>query len=478
MGNNLVIMTLPPGANVAKTIAALKARPGVRFVEPDYYVRINATPDDPRFGEQWHLNNRSDKDIDGPEAWDVQTGADGIRIAVVDTGVDAGSPDLAPNMYRNPNEVPGDGVDNDNNGFVDDIHGVDFITRTGNPVDDNGHGTHVASIAAAAGGNGTGITGVAQRAQIMALKFLNRNGSGLASDGVAAIRYATANGAHVINASWGGGGYSQALKEAIDEAAAQGIVVVCAAGNEATNSDRDPNYPSSYLSGNIISVGASTRSDRMATFSNYGARSVDVMAPGQSILGAFPGGSYGTLSGTSMAAPIVAGVVAMVKQRYPGENYAQTIQRVYRGAEKLPAFAGKCVTGGRVNLARALGAPTAAPGDDHPDDPKAGTTLIGINSSIAGRMDSRPVGRDNDWFRFYVSKPGRVDLFTTGSVNTYGYLCGSRERGFPVLREDNDAGAGGNFRIGHQLTRTGHYYIRVRGFGGDTGNYTLRVNFR
>ena len=473
IGGGAKVATLPPGADVKTLIAKLKQNPAVRYAEPDYRVHALGVPNDPLIDQQWALRK-----IAAPAAWNVLTGTDRI-IAVLDTG--SGShPDLAPNMWKNSGEIPGDGIDNDRNGFVDDVYGVDFLKLTGNPIDDNGHGTHVASEAAAAGNNGIGTCGVVQRARIMSLKFLDEFGNGDNSNAVLAIRYATKNRASVINASFGGGDFSQAVKDAIDEAGAVRIVVVCAAGNNdyGLNIDTVPLYPASYTSANIVSVGASTEGDGVAVFSNYGPKSVDIFAPGDLILGAVPGGNYSLYSGTSMAAPIVAGVLALTQERYPNDNVAQIIKRVLDGADRLPAFQGRCVTGGRVNLAKVIGA-VPPPTDDHSDDPYVSSTPIAPNSTTTGRIESRPDnGRDNDWLRIYVARAGTLELWTTGDMNTYGYLCGAKDKGFPILAEDNDSGGNRQFRLRVRVSGPGHYYPRVRGFGGATGSYELHSSFR
>ena len=244
------------------------------YVEPVFRIQVSATPNDPRFDELWGLHNEGqsdgtvDADIDAPEAWDATVGSGNTIVAVIDTGVDYTHPDLQANMWVNADEIPGDGLDNDGNGFVDDIHGYDFANHDADPLDDNNHGTHVAGTIAAVGDNGIGVTGINWHAQIMALKFLNAQGSGDTDDAIEALNYAVANGARISNNSWGfSGGFSQSLYDAIEAARDADHVFVAAAGNGnflgiGINNDATPFYPASYDLENIVSVAAVDRQRR------------------------------------------------------------------------------------------------------------------------------------------------------------------------------------------------------------------------
>lgn len=288
---------LPKGMTVEDAVKRYKEDPDVEYAEPNYIVHAMATtPDDTSFTQLWGLNNTGqnggtfDADIDAPEAWDITTGDPSVVIAVVDTGVAYDHPDLIGNIWQNPGETNcSDGIDNDRNGYVDDCRGWNFLENNNDPLDYNGHGTHVAGTIAAVGNNDKGITGVMWRAKIMPLRFLDSSGSGTTADAILAILYASANGARIINNSWGGSGNSLALKSAID---ASDAVVVCAAGNEGgysnANTDLTPNYPSCFTSSNIIAVTATDHNDSLSTFSNYGAISVDLAAPGESIYSTIP----------------------------------------------------------------------------------------------------------------------------------------------------------------------------------------------
>jgi subtilisin family serine protease len=340
--------------------------------EPNEIVHADATtPNDPNYPQQWGLNNTGqtggtpDADIDAPEAWDLSTGSRNVVVAEIDTGVDYTHPDLAANIWTNPGEIPGDGIDNDGNGFVDDVHGYDFVNNDGDPMDDNGHGTHVAGIMAAVGNNSTGVVGVNWTSSIMALKFLNAGGMGSDSDAVRAVNYATmmktTYGVNVelTNNSWGGGGFVQDLYNAINASGNAGMLFVAAAGNGGSdgigdNNDVTPFYPASYDLDNIISVAATDARDTRASFSNYGATSVDLAAPGVTIYSTLRSGGYGYLSGTSMATPYVSGVAALGWSTAPTATAAQVRSAIFAGVDPIPSLSGVVATGGRLNARNTL----------------------------------------------------------------------------------------------------------------------------
>ena len=366
---------LDAGIDLAATLAAYRSDPNVLFAEPDFRVSLDAMPDDANFGNLWGLNNDGsgggviDADIDAPEAWDKTKGSHETIVAVIDTGVDYTHPDLAANIWTNPDEIAGDKIDNDGNGYVDDIHGYDFVNNDGDPMDDHFHGTHVAGTIGAVGNNGIGISGVNWNVQIMALKFLDASGGGYTSDAIAALNYAVANGAIASNNSWGGGGFSAAFQTAIQNARNKGHIFVAAAGNDGANTDSNAFYPAGYNVDNVISVGATDISDSLAYFSNFGVKSVDLTAPGVDIYSTFPthmtqamrdegfSTNYETISGTSMATPHVTGVIALVASLHRGDpnwGYEDTIAQVFNTVDVIPG-ASKTVTGGRLNAAGAVG---------------------------------------------------------------------------------------------------------------------------
>ena len=371
MGLDRLHVAAAPGGRTAEEAAALYAAdPDVEYAEPDYEVRpLDILPNDPKFSGLWNLRK-----IAAPRAWDVEEGDQSAVVAVIDTGIDYTHPDLAANMWVNPGEIPGNGIDDDGNGYVDDVYGYDFANEDGDPLDDFGHGTHVSGTIGAVGNNGMGVVGVNWRVRIMALKFMNDQGFGLTSDAVRAVHYAIQMGAKLTSNSWGGGGYSQALRDAIAAARAAGQLFVAAAGNDGRDTDLHPMYPADYDLDNIISVAASDKTDTLASFSNYGALTVDLAAPGVNVLSTMPTykvflnayttETYGILSGTSMATPHVAGAAALLWARAPQLRYDEVRARLLAGTDPVEALAG--VSGGRLNVATALsglgiGSDTTAP---------------------------------------------------------------------------------------------------------------------
>lgn len=355
------VLQLDPNERMEQALERFRASGLVEFAEPDYQLRATVLPNDPHFasGMQWPLrNSTTGRDIHAAGGWDILKSAPDVIVAVVDSGIRYTHQDLAGNMWRNPGEIAGNGVDDERNGLVDDVFGINAVNDTGNPMDDGNHGTHVAGIIGAVGNNGIGIAGVAWNVKLMACKFLDSDGYGFTSDAVQAIDYARRNGAHVINASFGGEEYSNALFSAIQSARSAGIIFVAAAGNEQINIDRDPTYPASYNLDNIVVVGASTRNETFDyTYSNYGATGVDLFAPGTAVYSTWGSSdsAYRSETGTSMAAPHVAGAVALMKARYVNLTTSQIITRLLASVDVLPAYSGRCRTGGRLNLAKALG---------------------------------------------------------------------------------------------------------------------------
>jgi subtilisin family serine protease len=363
-----------PGTLVEDVAAWAETASGVSYVEPDFAINQTLLPNDPSFSQLWGLSNTGqsggvfDADIDAPEAWNVTTGSRDVVIGVIDTGIDISHPDLAANIWRNPGEIPGNGIDDDGNGFVDDVSGWDFVSNDNDPQDGNGHGTHVAGTIGAAGSDGRGIAGVNWEVSLLPLKFLSDSGSGSTAAAIAAINYATNlrnAGVNIVatNNSWGGGGFSTGLRDAIRRHGEAGITFVAAAGNEGANNDVTGSYPANYDLPNVISVAALDRSDRLASFSNYGATSVDIGAPGVAIYSTTPGNRYASYNGTSMAAPHVAGVVGLLAAANPAATVAGIRSAILDSAVPISSLAGRSVTGGRLNAAAALEriAPVAGP---------------------------------------------------------------------------------------------------------------------
>jgi thermitase len=297
-------------------IAELKNRKDVQYVVKNIKLHAFSTPDDPRFEMQWALEK-----IRATAAWDVSSGSGDVTVAVIDTGIDLKHEDLAANIWVNPGEIPGNNIDDDHDGFVDDVNGWDFHDNDASPQDETsdqnpGHGTHCAGIVGAVGNNGIGVTGINETVKILALRFLGSDGSGDLFDSVKAIDYAIARGVDVISASWGAAVSADdaaPLVEAIGRANDAGILFVAAASNDGQNNDVTSVYPANAGLPNVISVAASDESDSKPFWSNYGRHSVDLAAPGDDILSTLPGNSYGKLRGTSMATPLVAGLAALLK---------------------------------------------------------------------------------------------------------------------------------------------------------------------
>ena len=366
------VVDLPRDLTVAEAARTYEDSPDVAYAEPNFKLQPSAVPNDPNYRDLWGTNNNGqtggtvDADVDAPEVWDVTTGSPDTVIGVIDEGIDVNHPDLRDNIWTNPGEIPDNRVDDDGNGYVDDSNGYDFANNDAtvydpDPVTGKGdeHGTHVAGTIAAVGNNGVGITGVNWGAQVASLKFLSTDG-GLTSDAVEAINYAVAEGIDLSNNSWGGAGRSQALEDAIKRADTAGHIFLAAAGNGGAdgvgdNNDVTPQYPASYNVPNIVAVAATDDEDRLASFSNFGATTVDLGAPGVGILSTLPGNSYGRFSGTSMATPHVSGVAALIKSQNPGLDDARIKAQLLQYTDEKASLQGKVATNGRLN---ALGAVT------------------------------------------------------------------------------------------------------------------------
>jgi subtilisin family serine protease len=293
--------------------------------------------------------------IGAQQAWQVTGGSAKVLVADIDTGIDYNHEDIINNLWRNPAEVAGDGIDNDGNGYIDDVVGWDFRDKDARPFDDNSHGTHTAGTIAATGGNGIGISGVAQQASIMSLRFLGGSeGSGSLEDAIKAIEYATNNGAQIMSNSWGGGGYSQAMFDAISRANDKGILFIAAAGNSGSDNDKKAQYPANYKLPNVLTIAATDSADKLASFSCFGVTTVHMAAPGVKILSTVPGSKYSSLSGTSMATPHVTGAAVLLKSVYPNMKARELKAALMESVEALPSLSGKVSTGGRLNISKAL----------------------------------------------------------------------------------------------------------------------------
>ncbi|MHC4498348.1 MAG: S8 family peptidase, partial [Planctomycetota bacterium] len=413
----LCLVRLPDGMTVEEGISVLSDSNDVLYVEPNYEVKaLSVIPNDPKFVDLWNMHNTGqtggtvDADIDAPEAWDVTTfGGSEVIVAVIDSGVDYRHPDLAANMWVNDAEFNGTpGIDDDNNGYVDDIYGYDFSNYDADPIDDAGHGSHVSGTIGAVGNNGIGVTGVCWNVKIMAVKFLDQYGSGWTSDAISSVQYATLMGARVMSNSWGGGAYNSALEDAIRAAGNAGILFIAAAGNGyGDDNDVYTHYPSSYELDNVIAVLSTDHDDRLSDHSNYGLISVDLGAPGgdsvNKILSCYMNGGYYWAYGTSMATPHVSGACALIWSACPILPHTEVKDIIMRTVDPLPMLTGRCVSGGRLNLHSAILEAEAAWIDIVPDDgliPPGGVSDVNVIFDA-----NRPVGTYEGQIIAYSNDP-------------------------------------------------------------------------
>jgi subtilisin family serine protease len=353
-------------ARLMKRIAALRRSGRFEYVEPDYILSAYATPTDDFFedGSLWALQNpggpdaQSGIDLNTVNAWEITTGSSDVIVAVVDSGIRYTHVDLASQMWVNPREIAGNGIDDDQNGYIDDIHGINAINDSGDPMDISGHGTHVSGTIGAAANDGNPMVGIAWNVRLMACKFLGEGGGGATSDAIKCIEYAVAHGAQVVNCSWGDFPYSEALFETLVAAGEQEVLFVAGAANGQLDNDIYPNYPSGYDVDNLVAVAAIDPMGNRAHFSNYGHQSVDLGAPGVSIVSTYSttDTAYEENFGTSMSTAHVSGVAALVAARYPGISARDLRDRLLNTTVTLPSLMGITATGGRVDAFGALSA--------------------------------------------------------------------------------------------------------------------------
>lgn len=343
----------------------LAANPAVPLTcEANGLATAALIPNDPELAHLYGLTRMS-----AQSAWDHTTGSSSIVVAIVDTGVNYNHPDLHANIHLNAGEIAGNSIDDDSNGYIDDVIGYDFANVDADPHDDHGHGSHCAGIVGARGNNGVGVVGINWQVGILPVKALDSGGSGSNADVAAGIEYAVDRGASIVSLSLGSDSPSSAIENAIAYARTHGVLVVAAAGNSWSDIDQNPTYPASYPDENLIAVAATNANDGLAYFSNFSAVSVDVGAPGEDIESTVLGSNYDYYSGTSMATPYVAGLAALVKSVAPSVSYTELREVIFASVDQLPALNGKTVTGGRVNANSAVnlaltGGPYPTPNPD------------------------------------------------------------------------------------------------------------------
>jgi subtilisin family serine protease len=404
-------------------------------------------------------------------------------VAIIDSGIDVSHPYLAASIWTNPGEVAGNGVDDDRNGYVDDLHGWNFVANTANVHDGYGHGTHVAGVVAAVGTAGVSTAGIGWNVSLMALKFQDDTGLGFTGAAIAGIQYATMMrrdfGVNVvaINVSWGGTtGTSTMLQDAIRAAGDAGITFVAAAGNSGADNDAVARYPSGYDQPNVIAVAATGWDGSLAGFSNYGATTVDLGAPGAAIYSTLPGGRYGSLSGTSQAAPQVSGAVARLAAAKPGISVAEVRTALFATVDKLPSLAGRVATGGRLNVFAALasvsGTSLAAPAPVVTQPVAPVVVSPPVVKPPIGAVQSAGLARVTGWA--FSERAGAAPIQVRVVIN--GQLIGDYTASFyrPGLRRAlGSVHHGYSIALGRARFQRGWNELRVEAFDPVSGQSTL-----
>ena len=483
---DLRVIALAPDESASDAVARLRATGRYEFVEPDYLMTAQIIPNDPGFPSQWGLSNTGlqltgstpSADIKAIPGWDILHDAPNVIVALIDNGVRPDHVDLAPNLWVNPAPTFGD------------VNGARFLrgNRSGDITDNTGHGTHVAGILCASGNNGLGTAGVVWRTQLMVLKNAGADGISTTSDSAACVDYAIAHGAHVINCSFGGTTFSQTFYTALRTARDAGIVVVAAAGNNGVSNDASPFYPAGYLLDNILSVGNSGPTDTFSSSSDYGA-TVELFAPGTAIVSADFTSPTGIVarSGTSMAAPHVAGAMVLLRAQFPNDTYRERINRLLRGTELKSALAGRAQTNGRLNLARALTSTTNRPfNDDFADRAIITGTTLTLRSNNRGATiepgEPGHAGTDDAgaslWWLWIAPATGTVVVDTAGSDfdTTLDIFTGSTLATLVPVTSNDNYGTTVTSRVAFPVTALASYIIAVSGKTNTSGYAQLSIS--
>ena len=522
------VVGLAAGDDVKAAIKRLKATGRYEYVEPDYIRHTTVVPDDPQFVNQWALSNTGSNaggggiagaDINAEAGWNTLTAAPDVIVGILDSGALLTHQDLVANLWVNPTPnttMSYASVDPSSISETDSLNGLNAVDMTGPPADDVGHGTHVSGIVGAVGNNSLGVTGVAWTVQLMELKFIDSTGSGSTSAELPCIEYAIAHTTGTskvvaLSGSFGSQGFSQAEMDAIQTAGKAGIIFVCAAGNNAENIDISPFFPADYPLDNIISVGATDNRDLPVYFTNYGSGSVEIFAPGENIISTFNSStsSYAYLSGTSMATPFVTGTVALLRAKYPGDSYRETINRILNCADPKPGLTGKAQTGGRLDLANALTTAANTP----PNALFANRTLLaGLDPYTRSNNVDSPAALESGtpaitggtgtpghslWWQWTAPENASVEIDTSGTEgdqlftggSTYATLLGvytgtslgsltavGTSASFATEVPEGGGTAIPYSEVKFQATAGTTYVINVEGQNGESGQTVLAIN--
>ncbi|MBG0969194.1 S8 family peptidase [Bacillus sp. SRB3LM] len=465
--------------NMKELIQTLNKSPNIEYAEPNYIVSPAASSNDGYYNSLWGLKNIGQSiqgsvgspniDINVEEAWTKTEGSSNITIGIIDTGIDINHPDLKNNIWKNPDEIPGDGIDNDNNGYIDDIYGWDFVNNNNSVYDGTGdsHGTHVAGTIAAVKNNTIGVAGVAPQVKVMSLKFLGTNG-GTISNAIKAIEYAKNKGVKITNNSWGGGGFSQALYDAIQQS---NSLFIAASGNNGTNADQTPMYPAAYSLSNILSVASITNKGSLSSFSNYGKTSVDVAAPGTDILSTLPNNSYGFYSGTSMATPHVSGVAALIQSAYPSYSPTEIKNKIMNNTSPLSTLTNKVLTGGLINAGKALQTYQPISYESEPNNDIASANSLPFNRSLNGSLNQNDA---QDIFKIDV--PSKMDLsISVQNKNNIGLSWILVHASSPSVYVSYPSTSNNNILASTYTAEKGTYYLIIYNYDSRPGQYETLI---
>jgi hypothetical protein len=461
----------------------------------------SATPNDPLYSKQWGLNNtgqtggKSDADIDAPEAWNSKTSASEIVVAVIGSGIRYTHEDLAANMWKNPGEIANNNIDDDKNGYIDDVYGIDTTTDTGkeNPIDRGGWGTNDAGVIGAVGNNGKGIAGVAWKVKLMALKFSDPSyeiGPD-ESDLIRCINYARSKKANIVfypgNVTFGY--YSKPLRDAIESLKNSGIIFVTGGDGGGVDTDLQPSYPANYSLSNIVVASHTDKNDLFT--GTPGGESLDLVAPGIGIQTTSPSSnsSYAIASGADLSAAFVTGALALIKSKFPNEDYVRTLNRLYKSTDVLSSLRNKCRTQGRLNLSKALATTSASPVND------AFEKAITLSGNVANggglnvdatKQSGEPnhagnAGGKSFWWKWKAPISGRAEINTKGSTfdTLLAVYKGSSVSSLTKIASNNNDPDGGVYsRVAFNVVSGTTYYIAVDGNNGLTGSAAVRLRIQ